>query len=254
MIGCVLRPKVSATSRSFHVQRNWKIASEAIAGRPSGRIRRMKIRNSEAPSMRADSRMSFGIPMKKLRSRKIANGSPNAVWKRIEPEHGVEDARGCCRAEDRDQRHLQRHDEQRDHPDEEPVAARELEPGKRIGGERGDDDRRAPSRRSRSPRSSSSECVIGPFWKSCAVVRPTSRGSACEKTSTSPPLSKSRRQDRGDEEAERRDEPEDADDDEEDLHRRLRDDAQDPRRRCRADARRATGAQSSATAAVRPPS
>ena len=35
--------------------------------------------------MRADSRMSFGIPMKKFRSRKIANGSPNAVWKRISP-------------------------------------------------------------------------------------------------------------------------------------------------------------------------
>ena len=35
--------------------------------------------------MRADSRMSFGIPMKKFRSRKIANGSPKAVWKRIRP-------------------------------------------------------------------------------------------------------------------------------------------------------------------------
>ena len=32
VIGCVSRPKVRATSRSFHVQRNWKIASEAIAG------------------------------------------------------------------------------------------------------------------------------------------------------------------------------------------------------------------------------
>src|SRR6188472_1258569 len=83
VIGCVSRASVSATSRSFHVQRNWKIASEAIAGRPSGRIRRTKIHSSFAPSMRADSRMSFGIPMKKLRSRKIAKGSPKAVWKRI---------------------------------------------------------------------------------------------------------------------------------------------------------------------------
>jgi hypothetical protein len=41
------------------------------------------MRNSEAPSMRADSRMSLGIPMKKLRSRKIAKGRPKAVWKRI---------------------------------------------------------------------------------------------------------------------------------------------------------------------------
>ena len=33
--------------------------------------------------MRADSKMSFGIPMKKFLSRKIANGSPNAAWKRM---------------------------------------------------------------------------------------------------------------------------------------------------------------------------
>ena len=40
VIGCVSPPKMSATSRSFQVQRNWKIASDAIAGRPSGRISR----------------------------------------------------------------------------------------------------------------------------------------------------------------------------------------------------------------------
>ena len=82
MIGCTFWPKVSATIRSFQVQRNWKIASEAIAGSPSGRISRTKIVSSLAPSIRADSMMSFGIPTKKLRSRKIANGSPNAAWKR----------------------------------------------------------------------------------------------------------------------------------------------------------------------------
>ena len=67
--------KVSETIRSFHVQRNWKMASEAIAGRPRGRIRRRKIQISLAPSMRADSRMSFGIPMKKLRRRKRRTGA-----------------------------------------------------------------------------------------------------------------------------------------------------------------------------------
>ena len=44
-----------------------------------------KILSSEAPSIRADSMMSFGIPTKKFRSRKIANGSPNATWKRTIP-------------------------------------------------------------------------------------------------------------------------------------------------------------------------
>ncbi len=85
VIGVVFCPKVSATSRSFHVQRNWKIASDAIAGSPSGRISRTKMTISLAPSMRADSRMSFGSPTKKLRSRKIANGRPNATWKSAIP-------------------------------------------------------------------------------------------------------------------------------------------------------------------------
>ncbi len=62
VIGVVFWPNVSATIRSFHVQRNWKIASEAIAGSPSGRISRTKITISLAPSIRADSRMSFGRP------------------------------------------------------------------------------------------------------------------------------------------------------------------------------------------------
>ena len=85
VIGWVLRASVSATIRSFHVHRNWKIASDAIAGSPRGRIRRRKMRISDAPSIRADSRMSLGIPTKKLRSRKMANGSPNAVWNSTRP-------------------------------------------------------------------------------------------------------------------------------------------------------------------------
>ena len=90
--------------------------------------------------MRADSRMSFGIPMKKLRIRKIPNGSPNATWNRIEPEHRVEQAGVLVEREDRDQRDLQRHDEQRDHADEQPVATGEVEPRERVAGQRGDDD------------------------------------------------------------------------------------------------------------------
>jgi hypothetical protein len=63
--GCVSRPNVNATIRSFQVHRNWKIANDAIAGKPRGRISRVKIRPSDAPPSRADSRMSLGIPMKK---------------------------------------------------------------------------------------------------------------------------------------------------------------------------------------------
>src|SRR5215212_1700722 len=77
--------RVSPTSRSFHTKSTWKIASEAMAGRPSGRMILKKIPCSEAPSMRAASIKSLGMPMKKVRSRKIAKGSANAVWNRIRP-------------------------------------------------------------------------------------------------------------------------------------------------------------------------
>ncbi len=74
--------------------------------------------------------------MKKFRSRKIANGSPNAVWKRIETWDRVEEPEVVVQREDRDQRHLDRDDEQRNDDDEQPVAPRELEPGKGIGRKR----------------------------------------------------------------------------------------------------------------------
>ena len=67
----------------------------------------------------------------------MANGSPNAVWKRTMREDRVgEPGDRVVEREDRDERHLERHDEQGDHEDEEPVAARELEPRERVAGER----------------------------------------------------------------------------------------------------------------------
>ncbi len=77
--------KISAMSMSFQVQRNWKIASDAIAGVPSGSITVKKMRHSLAPSNRAASSSSPGTWVKKLRSRKIANGNPKAVWNRMTP-------------------------------------------------------------------------------------------------------------------------------------------------------------------------
>ncbi len=54
----------SATSMSFHTHRNWKMARLAMAGRPTGSTRRMKIRHSVPPSMRAASSISLGISAK----------------------------------------------------------------------------------------------------------------------------------------------------------------------------------------------
>ncbi len=44
-----------ATSRSFHTQRNWKMANEASTGTESGMISRQKIVKWSAPSIFADS-------------------------------------------------------------------------------------------------------------------------------------------------------------------------------------------------------
>ena len=59
MSGLVPR-KTIATNKSFQTQRNWKMANEATAGIESGRIRCVKIVKCDAPSKKADSKMSFG--------------------------------------------------------------------------------------------------------------------------------------------------------------------------------------------------
>ena len=65
-----------------------------------------------------------------------------------QPNDGVVDPHCVVEAEDWDQRHLQRHHEQRDHDDKEPVAAGELEPRERVRGKGRDQDReeRGPDR------------------------------------------------------------------------------------------------------------
>ena len=114
VITWVSRPKVSATRKSFHVHRNWKIASDAIAGRPSGRISRRKIVSSEAPSMRADSRMSFGMPDEEVAQQEDRERQPERAVEEDQRERRVEDPEVVVEREHRDQRHLQRHHEQRD--------------------------------------------------------------------------------------------------------------------------------------------
>ena len=54
-----------------------------MAGTDSGTTIVRKIPTSPAPSIRAASMRSLGSAMKKLRSRKIPNGSANAVWARM---------------------------------------------------------------------------------------------------------------------------------------------------------------------------
>ena len=186
VIGCTFCPNVSATIRSFHVHRNWKIPSDAIAGRPSGRISRRKMRISDAPSMRADSRMSFGSPTKKLRKQEDRERQPERGVEQDDPEHRVEEPEGVVQPEHRDQRHLQRHDEQRDVADEDPVTARELEPRERVAGERADhDDEQRVADGDLGRRLQRGRAARG-----CGTSRRSStmsRGSASRRSSTSPP-------------------------------------------------------------------
>ena len=57
----------SAVSRSFHTQRNWKMAKDASAGTESGITMLRKIFQFDAPSTRAASIRSRGSVMKKFR-------------------------------------------------------------------------------------------------------------------------------------------------------------------------------------------
>ena len=113
VIGCMFCPNVSATIRSFHVQRNWKIASDAIAGRPSGRISRRKIRDLGGA---VDARRLEDVlrdPDEEVPQQEDREGQAERRVEEDDPDHGVVEAERVVEPEHRDQRHLQRHDEQR---------------------------------------------------------------------------------------------------------------------------------------------
>ena len=74
---CVPPEKISATSRSFQTQMNWKIANDASAGVASGSTIRKKIWPVRRAVDLAASMTSAGISEMKLCSRKIASGRPN---------------------------------------------------------------------------------------------------------------------------------------------------------------------------------
>src|SRR5690242_12296637 len=62
---------ISGQRKSFQVLSETKIASAASTGPLSGRITDHQIRNDDAPSMRAASSRSNGMPRKYWRSRKV---------------------------------------------------------------------------------------------------------------------------------------------------------------------------------------
>ena len=141
VIGCVSRANVSATSRSFQTQRNWKIASDAIAGQPE-----REDHAEEDPELgrAVDPRGLEQVlrdPDEEVPQQEDRERQPERGVEEHEPEDRVEEPEVVVQREDRDQRHLDRDDEQRDDDQEEPVAARELEPRERVGGERGERDR-----------------------------------------------------------------------------------------------------------------
>ena len=61
----------SGQRKSFQAARKVKIASVAIPGTASGKTTERRTRHSDAPSIRADSRISSGIERRKPRIRKI---------------------------------------------------------------------------------------------------------------------------------------------------------------------------------------
>src|SRR5581483_3935778 len=141
-------------------------------------------------------------------------------------EDGVEDPERVVEREDRDQRDLQRDDEQADHPDEEPVAARKLEPGERVAGERPDDDReRGAADRDVERRQQRVGDVA--VREEAVVVLPGGEARVGDHLPPTGRVEPVAGHDRGQEEAERRDQPEEADGGEDQVHGRPRRDADD---------------------------
>ena len=62
---------MSGQRKSFQAPMKVKIASVAIPGAASGKTIERRIRHSEAPSMRADSRISSGMDLRNWRIRKM---------------------------------------------------------------------------------------------------------------------------------------------------------------------------------------
>ena len=122
VIGFVSRANTSATSRSFQTQRNWKIASEAIAGSPRGRISRTKMRNSEAPSIRADQDV-LRDPDEEISQQEDRERQPEGSMEEDEAPDRVVEVEVVVDAVHRDQRHLQRYDQEGNHQQEKPIPA-----------------------------------------------------------------------------------------------------------------------------------
>ena len=138
---CSVPRNTSATSRSFHTQRNWKIAKDASAGSDSGsasRVNAVKWRGA------VDERGLEEVPGElghvggqqedRQRQAEPGVGQPDAQERAVEVQAGVD-------PQQRDQRHLQRHDEQADDHREQHRPTGEAHPRERVGGERGDGDR-----------------------------------------------------------------------------------------------------------------
>ena len=104
------------------------------AGFDSGTTIRVRIRRSLAPSMRAASMRSRGIPRKNCRSRKMKNGVPEER-RDDERQVGVDPAQLRVDDVERDERDLGRQHHRRQHDHEHDVAARPLDDGEPVGDE-----------------------------------------------------------------------------------------------------------------------
>ena len=170
----------------------------------------------------------LGYPDEEVPEQEDREGQPERRVEEDEPEHGVEEPEVVVEGKDRDQRHLDRHDEERDDAEEEPVAPRKLEPGEGVTGERRDEDREdrpADGNPERRPDRRRDRLVV----EDVAVV--LERGLARLRQDLPPADSPDlgRVDQRGEEEADRRDEPEHADEREEEVHRGPSEEANDPR-------------------------
>ena len=102
-----------ATSRSFQTHRNWKIAKAPSAGIESGSTIRMKVWNADAPSIDGGLEQVARQLRHEVVEQEDRERQPERRVGQPDPDEGAVQRRAAVDLEDRDQRHLERHDEQR---------------------------------------------------------------------------------------------------------------------------------------------
>ena len=132
--------RTSAIRNSFHVASTSMIAKAASAGSESGSMIVQKMRNSEAPSVRAASRSSRRNQAEETAQHEDLEREAEGDIGRYQSEQAVRDADLFHHHEQRLQGYLHRHRQAHEEEDEDRQVAAEAHLRERVSGKRGKKD------------------------------------------------------------------------------------------------------------------